>query len=123
MIQDEFNNTITTDHLITVEGINRFAHSYLAYKNDFTIIFEVLRNDPECFLANVHAAIFCILMHTTSGHEQAQRYLEHARLNLNKVTPREKHYYQAVQDVYEGKIESAIQIHQQLAQQYQGEQT
>ena len=58
MLRDAQGLDVTTDSPLTIAAINRYTDQALAYGKDAIAIFKGIEADPECAIANAHAAAF-----------------------------------------------------------------
>ncbi len=121
MLKDQFDNPVTTDNSTTVDAIDRFCHSYISYGTDFGVIFEVADQDPDCALANAHAAFLATMLETPGCEKLADTYLKKALVTAPAASEREQLNIAAMEAVIKGDIAAALQHRRKLAMEYPGD--
>lgn len=118
MLQDTQGLDVTTDSPETITAINRYTDQALAYGKDAVAIFKGIEADPECAIANAHAAALYLSHERAESRCQALPYLQAARQYKNKATEREKLYVSAVEAWAVGAINQAIAYLEVLTQKF-----
>jgi tetratricopeptide (TPR) repeat protein len=118
MLQDSQGLDVSTDSPETIAAINRYTDQALAYGKDAVAIFKGIEVDPECAIANAHAAALYLSHETAESHCQALPYLQAAVQYKDKVTERERLYICAVEAWAAGAIDRAIAYLEILTQKF-----
>jgi hypothetical protein len=108
MLQDAQGLDVTTDSPETIAAINCYTDQALAYGKDAAAIFQGIEADPECAIANAHAAALYLSHERAESHRQALPYLQAAKRYKDKATEREKLYICAVEAWAAGAIDQSI---------------
>ncbi|AFZ19074.1 tetratricopeptide repeat protein [Allocoleopsis franciscana] len=118
MLQDSQGLDVTTDSPETIAAINRYTDQALAYGKDAVAIFKGIESDPECAIANAHAAALYLSHETAESRRQALPYLQAAKQYKNKATEREQLYISAVEAWAAGAIDKSIAYLEVLTQKF-----
>ena len=118
MLQDDQGLDVTTDSPEAIAAIDRYTDQALAYGKDAVAIFKGIEADPECAIANAHAAALYLSHERAESRRQALPYLQAARQYKNKATEREKLYVSAVEAWAVGAIDQSIAYLEVLTQKF-----
>ena len=118
MLQDSLGLEVTTNSPETLAAINRYTDQALAYGKDAVAIFQGIEADPECALANAHAAAWYLSQERGESRRQALPYLEAAKKYKDKATEREQLYICAVEAWGVGAIDKAISYLEVLTEKF-----
>ena len=108
MLQDSQGLDVSTDSPETIAAINRYTDQALAYGKDAVAIFQGIAADPECAIANAHAAALYLSQERAQSRRQALPYLQAAKQYKDKATEREKLYISAVEAWAAGAIGQSL---------------
>ena len=108
MLQDSQGLDVSTDSPETIAAINRYTDQALAYGKDAVAIFQGIAADPECAIANAHAAALYLSQERAQSRCQALPYLQAAKRYKDKATEREKLYISAVEAWAAGAIGQSL---------------
>lgn len=110
---------VTTSSLTTLNAIHAFTEQALSYGKDAeSIILQGIAADPSCAIARAYAAAYYLSQESTVGKQQAIPHLCAAMEYAAEATEREQLYVQAILCWARGQVQSAIALHEQLAEQY-----
>lgn len=108
MLQDSQGLDVSTDSPETIAAINRYSDQTLAYGKDAVAIFQGIEADPECAIANAHAAALYLFHERAESRSLALPYLQAAIKYKDKATEREQLYICAVEAWAVGAINQSI---------------
>jgi hypothetical protein len=118
MLRDYQGLDVTTDSPETIAAINRYTDRALAYGKDAAAIFKGIEADPECAIANAHAAAFYLSHECTESRRKAVPYLQAAKRYKAKTTEREQLFIGAVEAWESGAINESIAYTEAIAANY-----
>lgn len=118
MLWDSQGLDVTTDSLLTIAAINHYSDQALAYGKEAVTIFKGIEADPECAIANAHAAAFYLSHECAESRRKAVPYLEAARQYKHKTTEREQLFISAVEAWATGAIDQSIAYTEAIADKY-----
>lgn len=118
MLQDIQGLDVSTNSPETIAAINRYTEQTLAYGKDAVAIFQGIEADPECAIANAHAAALYLSHERTESRRLALPYLQAALQQKDKATEREQLYIGAVEAWAVGAIDKSIAYLEVLTEQF-----
>ena len=118
MLQDAQGLEVTTSSPITIAAINRFCLQSLSYGNDAETILQGIAADPDCVIANAHAAAHYLSLESAAARTQAMPYLHAAKKSLAAANEREQLYVWAIEAWATGNVDRAIALHEEVAQKF-----
>jgi len=118
MLKDCQGLEVTTNSPETIAAINRYTDQALAYGKDAVAIFKGIEADPECAIANAHAAAFYLSHESAESRRKAVPYLEAAKQHKEKTTEREKLFISAVEAWAAGAIDESIAYSEEITDKY-----
>src|ERR687886_2027173 len=98
MLRDYQGLEVTTDSPEAIAAIDRYTDQALAYGKDAVAVFKGIEADPECAIANAHAAALYLSHECADSRRKALPYLEAARRYKHKTTEREQLFVSAVEN-------------------------
>ena len=118
MLKDSQGLEVTTDSPETIAAINCYIEQALAYGKNAVAIFKGIEADPECAIANAHAAAFYLSHECAESRRQAVPYLEAAKKYVGKATEREQLFVAAVVAWAQGAIDRSIAYTEEITDKY-----
>ncbi|MBD2120482.1 tetratricopeptide repeat protein [Trichocoleus sp. FACHB-262] len=119
MLRDIQGLEVTTHSLVAIAAINAFINQALQYGREAELaIFEALSADPSCAIANAYAAAHYLSQESAIARQQAIPYLQAAQTYSQSATEREQLYIQAIAAWAKGAIDTAIAVHEAIAEDY-----
>ncbi len=109
---------VTTQKPEAIAAINTLVEQLLNYGNAATEILKGVEADPTNVMVNTQTAVMYLLLENPQGFQLAKPYLETAAANLEQASEHEKLYFNAVKSWYDGDVDKAVQLHEQIAEQY-----
>jgi hypothetical protein len=120
MLKDFQGLEVTTDSPEVITAINIFTSQALSYGKDAeAYILQGIACDHDCALLYGYAAAHYLAQENSVAWQKASLYLQAAQRSLAKATTkREQLYIQAIQAWSAKKIDLAVALHEEIAQEY-----
>jgi tetratricopeptide (TPR) repeat protein len=118
MLTDAQGLPLTTDRPETVEAVDRFTAAFLGYGTDFQPVLDAAEADPDCVVAQAHAAALMLFAETGEAAATAKPYLRRGIEAAARATERERLYLWTISTWAAGDYGMAMMAHKALAQKY-----
>ena len=118
MLKDAQGLEVTTNSPTTIAAIDRFCSQSLSYGNNAEVILQGIAADPDCAIANAHAAAHYLSLESAAARAQAMPYLQAAKKYLAAANEREQLYVWAIEAWAMGNVDRAIAYHEEIAQKF-----
>jgi hypothetical protein len=118
MLTDAQGLPVTTERPETIEAIDRFLQAFLSYGTDFQPILDAAEADPDCVIAQGHAAALMLFAETGDAAEKAKPYIRRGIERAVHATERERLYLWTISTWAAGDYGMSLMAHKALAQKY-----
>ena len=118
MLTDAQGLPVSTDRPETVQAIDRFVAAFLGYGTDFQPILDAADADPNCVVAQGHAAALMLFAETGDAAEKAKPYIRRGIESAQGATERERLYLWTISTWAAGDYGMSLMAHKALAQKY-----
>jgi tetratricopeptide (TPR) repeat protein len=109
---------VTAEKPQTVAAIDGFVAQFLDYGTDLMGILAAAEADPDCALAQAHAAALMLFMETGESAAKAKPFLGAGTLVANNATERERLYLWAIANWAQGDVNLAQAAFKAIAGKY-----
>lgn len=119
MLEDAQGHKVQTSSLFALAAINRFIDQALSYGKDAeAAIIQGITADPNCAIIRAYAAAHFLSQESAIAKKQAILHLQVAQQHIANITERERLYVQAISAWAAKEIDSAILLHEEIAENY-----
>jgi hypothetical protein len=118
MLTDGQGLPVATERPETIAAIDRFVAAFLGYGTDFQPILDAADADPDCVVAQAHAAALMLFAETGDAAAKAKPYIRRGVEAAVKVSERERLYLWSVSTWAAGDYGMSLTAHKALAQKY-----
>lgn len=109
MLRDAFDQPVSADDPQTVAALDLYGEAWLGYGNGISAIFKAAEREPECAIANAHAAMTHMALEAQVGHEAAKPFLARALARADRSSAREAAFIAATQSAAQGDVHGAVE--------------
>ncbi len=118
MLTDAQGLPVTTERPETIDAVDRFVQAFLGYGTDFQPILDAADAEPNCVIAQAHAAALMLFGETGDSAEKAKPYIRRGIETAQGVTERERLYLWTISTWAAGDYGMSLMAHKALAQKY-----
>jgi len=119
MLRDVQALSVTTTSPVAIAAINRFINQSLSYGNEAErALLQGNAADRECALIHAYTAAYYLSQESATFRKRATLHIRAAQRHSREVTHREQLYIEAIAAWAESRINQAIALHEQIADEY-----